>query len=166
MRAWQSMHHMSALRLNNYPELAAAPQPGQLRAGEHCDYGSLTILMPHQMAADSPVGADGLQVFSQGEWRNVQVPPDTFVINIGDLMARWTNDRWQSTLHRVVVPDESATHTPRRMSLAFFHQPDWEAVVDALPSCIREGEQRRHAPTTAGLHIKEKFEAAGVTIEA
>lgn len=72
--------------------------PGQLRAGAHSDYGSLTIL-----ATEDKSG--GLQVFNaSGAWVDVPIARDCFIINIGDLMARWTNDTWVSTLHRVVNP--------------------------------------------------------------
>ena len=88
---------ISALRALNYPETNTPPKPGQLRAGAHTDYGSLTILLPQ-------AGSGGLQIFTpEGDWREVPPVPGAFVINIGDLMALWTNDRWVSTLHRVVT---------------------------------------------------------------
>ena len=90
--------HISRLRVRNYPEQKHAPSPGQLRAGAHSDYGSLTILNTE----DRP---GGLQVFNAaGHWVDVPIIEGTFVINIGDLMARWTNDAWVSTLHRVINP--------------------------------------------------------------
>jgi isopenicillin N synthase-like dioxygenase len=99
---------VSALRALHYPPTIDVPLAGQQRAGAHTDYGSLTILRPQP-------GSRGLQIRVQGEWRDVPTSPDTFVINIGDLMARWTADAWVSTLHRVVaLPDQ-----PARQSLAF-----------------------------------------------
>ena len=155
---------MSALRLNNYPALSQPPLPRQLRAGAHCDYGTLTVLMPHQ----GDRGGEGLQVYSQDAWRDVDVPAGVFVINVGDLIARWTNDRWKSTLHRVVVREGSGDAdghvAARRMSLAFFHQPDWDADVEVVPSCVTAGSQPLYEPTTAGKHIKDKFEAAGISV--
>ena len=106
---------ISALRALNYPALAQQPAPGQIRAGAHTDYGSLTILLPQP-------GSRGLEISPEGAGRGSPVA-GAFVINIGDLMARWTNDRWVSTLHRVVNPEEAARR--RRQSLAFFHQPNW-----------------------------------------
>src|SRR5208282_751256 len=86
---------ISAMRMLNYPHSNAAPQPGQLRAGAHSDYGSLTILL-----ADAAPG--GLEIRSpDGQWVAVPALPGAFIVNIGDLMALWTNDRWVSTLHRV-----------------------------------------------------------------
>ncbi len=100
---------ISALRALNYPALDAPPKPGQIRAGAHTDYGSLTILLPQ-------AGSRGLQILSpEGDWVEVPPVPGAFVINIGDLMARWTNDRWTSTLHRVVIPEDGGA--ARRQSL-------------------------------------------------
>ena len=95
--AGQTGQAANALRAVNYPARDTAPLPGQLRAGAHTDYGTLTILR------QDAVG--GLEVLDPGgRWAGVEPVPGAFVINIGDLMARWTNDRWRSTLHRVVDP--------------------------------------------------------------
>ncbi len=111
---------ISALRALNYPHQSGPiAQPGQLRAGAHTDYGSLTILLPQPETY-------GLEILMpSGEWSAVPPIDDAFVINIGDLMARWTNDRWVSTLHRVVNSNSNGTTSNRRQSLAFFHQPNW-----------------------------------------
>jgi len=71
--------------------------------------------------------------------------PGAFIINIGDLMALWTNDRWVSTLHRVVNPPPNAGGSTRRQSFAFFHQPNWDAEIACLKSCLAPGET---APTS------------------
>ena len=89
--------HITNFSVLHYPEQAKPPLPGQLRAGAHTDYGSLTILKP-----DNAPG--GLQVQKDGNWIDVPTLPGTFIVNLGDLMADWTNDRWVSTLHRVVNP--------------------------------------------------------------
>jgi isopenicillin N synthase-like dioxygenase len=90
--------HWCALRTLNYPHQEKPPAPGALRISPHSDYGTLTILR----ADDAP---GGLQVLKQdGGWMDVKMHPDSFVINIGDLMQRWTNDRWMSTVHRVINP--------------------------------------------------------------
>ncbi|MGF1625797.1 MAG: isopenicillin N synthase family dioxygenase, partial [Alphaproteobacteria bacterium] len=122
--------HVSGLRILNYPEQAVPPEPGQIRAGAHTDYGSLTIL--RQEAAPG-----GLQVLGpDGGWLDVPAHPDSLVVNLGDLMQRWTNDRWRSTLHRVVNPPPDAQGRSRRQSIAFFHQPNWDARIDCIPSCL------------------------------
>lgn len=94
-----------------------------------------------------------------GAWTPVPPIPGAFVINIGDLMAQWTNDRWISTLHRVVNPPPDAGGLERRQSLAFFHQPDWDAEIAALPACVAPGETARHAPVRSGPHLMGKFRA-------
>jgi isopenicillin N synthase-like dioxygenase len=144
---------VSALRALNYPEPAEAPLPGQLRAGAHSDYGSLTILLPEA----SPGGLEVLA--SDGAWRSVPPVPGAFIINIGDLMARWTNDRWVSTLHRVVNPPPDAKGSVRRQSLAFFHQPNWEAGIACLPSCLGADGAARYAPVRSGPYLMSKFQA-------
>lgn len=144
-------HHSSALRANHYPEPKAPPRPGQLRAGAHSDYGSLTIL--RQEAAPGGLEIKG----PDGAWHPVPHVADAFVINIGDLMARWTNDRWVSTLHRVVNPPPDATGSTRRQSLAFFHQPNWDAVVECIPTCLALGGTPKYQPVGAGAHLMAKF---------
>jgi len=87
--------HWSALRALNYPEQIHPPNPGQLRIAPHSDYGVLTILR----ADDAPGGLEVLRV--DGSWSPVVIPEDCFCVNLGDLMQRWTNDQWRSTVHRV-----------------------------------------------------------------
>ncbi len=138
---------ISALRALNYPALDHAPAPGQIRAGAHTDYGSLTILLPQ-------AGSRGLEILSpEGRWREIAPIPGAFVVNIGDLMARWTNDRWVSTLHRVVIPDDGGAQ--RRQSLAFFHQPNWSAVIESLAP----GEAPKYAPVRSGPYLMSKFQS-------
>ncbi|MCC7359438.1 MAG: isopenicillin N synthase family oxygenase [Anaerolineales bacterium] len=140
----------SFLRVINYPAPAAPPEPGQLRAGAHTDYGTLTILRAENVAG-------GLQVQTRaGEWVDVAVPPEAFVVNLGDMLMRWTNDRWRSTLHRVVNPPLSAGAVSRRQSLAFFHNPNPEALIECLPNCCDAAHPARYAPITAGAFIAEK----------
>lgn len=142
--------HMTNLVLSNYPDQPDAPRAGQLRAGAHTDYGSLTILK----AEDRP---GGLEVqMASGAWASVPIVPDAFVINIGDLMAQWTNDRWVSTMHRVVNPPRDKAVGSRRQSLIFFHQPNYDALVECLPSCL-DGGVAKHPPITSGEHLMAKM---------
>ena len=144
---------ISALRALNYPETDTPPLAGQLRAGAHTDYGSLTILLPQP-------GSGGLQIFTpEGDWREVPPVEGAFVINIGDLMALWTNDRWVSTLHRVVNPDVGATRSARRQSLAFFHQPNWHQEIACIETCLEQGEAPRYQPVQSGPYLMGKFNA-------
>jgi len=143
--------HISSLCLNHYPALDSPALPGQLRAGEHTDYGSLTIV--------TPTAAPGrLQVLTREDgWVEVEPAPGHFVVNIGDLMAQWTNDRWVSTLHRVALPDPKDGPQSRRLSLVFFHQPDDDALIECIPTCLAPGHAPLHAPTTSGEHLRLKI---------
>ncbi|MCT2059815.1 isopenicillin N synthase family dioxygenase, partial [Dietzia cinnamea] len=143
---------ISMLRAINYPHMDEPPLPGQMRAGAHTDYGSLTIVRQE----DAP---GGLEVFTQdGDWVRVPVMPGALVVNIGDLMAQWTNDLWISTRHRVRPPQPDVSGNTRRMSLVFFHQPNYDAIIECLPSCVAAGEKPRYAPITSGDHLTQKFE--------
>lgn len=144
---------VSALRALNYPAQTVAPKPGQLRAGAHSDYGSLTILLPQ-------AGSRGLEIMNHdGEWIPVPPVPDAFIINIGDLMALWTNDRWVSTLHRVVNPSIGDDATARRQSFAFFHQPNWHAKIECIDSCLEPGEKPKYEPVLSGPYLMGKFQS-------
>ena len=144
--------HTSALRALHYPDLRGhGVEPGQLRAGAHSDYGTLTLLRQD----DAP---GGLQVFGvDGEWHEVPAIDGAYVVNVGDALQRWTNDAWRSTVHRVVVPPADADRDCSRQSMAFFHNANWDAVIDCLPTCLAAGEQPRHPPITAGQHLMDKF---------
>lgn len=136
---------ISALRALHYPATKGAAELGQQRAGAHSDYGSLTILLPQ-------VGSRGLEIERPGGgWEEVPTEPGAFVINIGDLMARWTADRWVSTLHRVVAHPGQ----PARQSLAFFHQPNWDAEIRPL-----DGSDA-YPPVRSGPYLMDKFRATG-----
>ena len=136
---------ISALRALNYPATGAVSDDNQQRAGAHTDYGTLTILLPQP-------DRRGLQArMPNGDWVDVPTPKGAFVINIGDLMARWTADRWVSTLHRVIaLPDQ-----PARQSLAFFHQPDWDAQIVPL-----DGSDA-YPPVKSGPYLMNKFQSTG-----
>ncbi|MEN9645811.1 MAG: hypothetical protein RL238_2480 [Actinomycetota bacterium] len=138
--------HTSAMRALDYPARGDVLD-GQFGASAHTDYGTLTVLL-----ADTT--QRGLQVQGpDGEWLDATPVPGSFVVNLGDAMARWTNDRWRSTMHRVVVPAR------RRQSIAFFHNANWDALIDCIPSCLEPGEVPRHPPIEAGPHLMQKFRA-------
>jgi isopenicillin N synthase-like dioxygenase len=146
--------HVSTMRLNFYPEQRVAPLPGQIRAGAHSDYGAFTILR-------TEAAPGGLQVVRRGgTWIDVPSIANGFVVNIGDLLMRWTNDRWVSTLHRVINPPESERARATRMSVAFFAVPNHDIEVRCFASCTAAGNPPRYAPTTAGAHWRAKILAA------
>jgi len=148
-------HHLSALRALNYPSTSAPLLPEQQRAGAHSDYGSVTILKP-----DPFVG--GLEVqLPSGEWVSAPNVSDGFIVNVGDLLARWTNDRWISTLHRVSnATGPSDEPTPRRQSIAYFMNPNYDAEISAIPTCLGEDEIAKYLPVLAGEHLIKQFNAA------
>jgi isopenicillin N synthase-like dioxygenase len=143
--------HISMFRVLNYPSQLDAPLDGQLRAGAHSDYGSLTILRQENRPG-------GLQVRNlSGEWVDVPAVPGTFVVNIGDLMAQWTNDLWVSTVHRVVNPPRDLAADSARMSLVFFHQPNYDALVSCLDGCATPDRPAKYEPISSGDHLLGKF---------
>ncbi|ROL43190.1 UPF0676 protein [Anabarilius grahami] len=115
--------HMNATSLRSlyYPPVdSTRVKENQVRCGEHSDYGSITLLF------QSTEG--GLQVQNRAE-EFVSAPciPGTVLVNIADLMQRWTSDVYVSVVHRVLLPPAGVSRT--RQSLAFFVQPDDESVI-------------------------------------
>ncbi len=135
---------MCVLRLLHYPPQPANPQPGEQGCGEHTDWGCLTLLWQDE--------AGGLQVRSGGRWIDAPPVPSTFVVNIGDMFARWTNDRYRSTPHRVV--NRSGRD---RYSMPFFFEGNPGHTVAALDGCVRPGEAPRYPPTTVSDHLAEMY---------
>ena len=145
--------HFSTLPVNHYPEPDGDPLPNQIRAGEHTDFGSLTILAVSERAG-------GLQVkLRDGAWLDVTAEPDEFIVNIADMMQRWTNDRWLSNVHRVVNPPTEARSGSRRMSLGYFLHPNYDAEIACLPTCQGPGNPPRYPPVRAGDMMRRKLEA-------
>lgn len=141
----------SVIRANNYERRAgaAAPLPDQMRMGAHSDYGSLTILLADRVP--------GLQIRDDaGEWHDVLPPEGGLLVNLGDLLAEWTNDRWRSTVHRV-VPPPPGDGPARRRSIAWFQQPNEDAVIEVLDVCTSPENPAKYPPTTAGGHLLAKL---------
>lgn len=139
---------VSVLRVIHYPPASQKVAEGQSGCGAHTDYGCITVL------AQDEVG--GLQVRSRkGGWIEAEPIADTFVINIGDLMARWTNDRWVSTAHRVRSP---ATEIDR-YSMPFFVEPNFDTRVACIPSCQSAEHPSRYEPVLSGEWLMSRFDA-------
>ncbi len=148
--------HVTAMRINHYPPQKTAPPPGQIRAGAHTDFGAFTILM----GEDEP---GGLQVQdADGRWYDVATTPDAFVVNVGDLLQRWTNDVWTSNFHRVVNPPAEIGATARRISIGFFHQPNYDAVVECLPTCRNADRPALYRPVTSGAFRDIRYEETDI----
>lgn len=140
--------HISTVVANYYYPPTGAPLPGQLRKGAHTDWGSLTILYQDDIG--------GLQVRHGDNWRDVPFVPGSFVINIGDMMAFWTGGRWVSTVHRVCNPPHGASNA--RVSIPFFHLPNYDAQIDPLPRRRSAGAESGPG-TTPGQWYQEKMAA-------
>lgn len=139
-------HPTCTTRLLHYPPQPAAAAPGQIGCGAHTDWGALTLL-----AQDD---AGGLQVQQRsGSWTDVVPVPGAFVVNIGDMMQRWTNDRWPSTMHRVI----NRRSDRDRWSIAYFFDLDAESVIVPLPSCVSAQNPSKYGPITAGEHLVEMY---------
>lgn len=142
----------NVLRSINYERRAGDPDPveGQMRMGAHTDYGILTVLLADPVPGLQIVGPDG-------RWYGVQPAPGAFLVNLGDALAVWTNDRWRSTLHRVVPPPRSADGPVRRRSFAFFHDGNLDARMECLPTCTDGAHPPKYAPITIGEHLINKI---------
>ena len=142
-------NHLSNLGANWYPPQPVEPEPGVVRCSQHIDFSALTILYQD----DAP---GGLEVRDRsGAWRPVPPLPGSFVVNLGDLMNRWTSDRWQATPHRVVNPPRPAAHTGR-ISIPYFQMPNWDAVIECAPTCLPESGVAHYPAVVAGPHAEER----------
>ena len=129
-----------------YPPQPAMANYNQIGAGAHTDWGGITIL-----AQDD---AGGLEVRNaDGEWIEAKPLADTFIINLGDLTARWTNGLYNSTMHRV----KNNRSNRDRYSVPFFYSPRADAVIEPVPTCVSADHPRRFATCTASDHIAEMF---------
>jgi isopenicillin N synthase-like dioxygenase len=141
----ETMYHLR--HIHYPPQRTSTPAPGQLGCGVHTDYGTVTLL------ADDGVG--GLQVMRRdGAWIDVRIPDDLLVVNLGDLMAIWTNDRWVSNPHRVVNPPDTD-----RYSMPLFVTPPYHAEIACLESCLAPGQQPAYPPQLAGEYLMSRLDA-------
>jgi isopenicillin N synthase-like dioxygenase len=139
-------HPTCTTRLLHYPPQPAAALPGQIGCGAHTDWGALTLL-----AQDD---AGGLQVqLPDGRWIDAEPLAGSFIVNVGDMSQRWTNDRWRSTMHRVINRSSGRD----RWSIAYFFDLDAEAVVTPLAQCTSAADPARYGPLTAGEHLIEMY---------
>jgi isopenicillin N synthase-like dioxygenase len=141
---------IGTMRLNYYPAQTEVPRAGQLRAGAHTDYGGFTILSGEDVPG-------GLQVRTRADdWIDVRTEPTNFVINIGDLLMRWTNDRWLSNLHRVANPPTTVSRA--RLSIAFFNHPNYDVLIE----CLAPTGQAKHLPVLSGDYRDLKYSKTGL----
>lgn len=141
--------HTSTMRAIHYPPQERPPEPGQLRAGEHTDYDTLTILKGEDVPG-------GLQVrLRNGSWVDVHPRADAFVCNIGDLMMRWTNDKWVSNPHRVANPPAEFARRGR-LSIPFFHNPNVNAEIRCIRAFYGRDESEKYPPVRFGEYYLSK----------
>ncbi|KAF2071064.1 hypothetical protein CYY_007618 [Polysphondylium violaceum] len=140
---------MCAFRMIHYPgveQSGATDNQGKvsLSAGEHTDYGCITLLCQDTTG--------GLQVGDiHGNWINAVPIKDTFVVNIGDMLNRWTNGIYHSTPHRVLSPKQD------RFSYVFFFEPHYKTPVTCLPSCSSAENPPKYEPILAGDYLMSRF---------
>jgi isopenicillin N synthase-like dioxygenase len=137
---------LSTLRLLHYPPHPADAKAGQAGAGAHTDYGVLTLLLQDANG--------GLQVKdSDDSW--IHAPPiaGTFIVNIGDAIARWTNDIYRSTVHRVVNVSGN-----RRYSVPFFYSGNADHPIKCLPNCLKPGETPKYEEATIAEHMMQMYQ--------
>lgn len=147
-------HPTYTFNVNWYPGMAQVGRPadGQFRIGPHTDFGTLTLLHREE-------GAGGLQVHTaDDEWVDAPFHPEAFTINVGDLLSRWTGDRWRSARHRVLPPQDSAPDEDL-VSLVFFYECNADALVESLPPPVGH---KRYTPVYAGDYLLEKYRAISI----
>jgi isopenicillin N synthase-like dioxygenase len=151
----KTAHSTFTMNINWYPPatIAGTPEENQFRIGPHTDFGTFTIL-------DREPGRGGLQVWSPaGDWEDAPYDPDAFTINTGDLLARWSGDRWKSNRHRVLPPQSEAPDEDL-VSLVYFYEADWDARIESLQPPI--GKVNDHPPVVASEFLKRLLDAITV----
>ena len=145
---------LATLRLLHYPPQPDATEDGQMGAGTHTDYGCVTLLLTDEVG--------GLEVRTRsGEWIKAPYLPGAFICNIGDCLMRWTNDIYTSTPHRVVSPAGR-----ERYSIAFFLDPNPDAVIECLPPCKSADNPPRYTPIRGDDYLESRlsptYQASGL----
>ncbi|MFF5775851.1 isopenicillin N synthase family dioxygenase [Streptomyces virginiae] len=147
-------HPTWGFNLNWYPgtEVVGPPLPGQFRIGAHTDFGTVTVL-------DRQLGAGGLQIHTNADgWQDAPFDPGALTVNIGDLMARWTGDRWRAGRHRV-LPPPTDTPTEELISLVYFYECDPHTRVESLPAPVGRVV---HDPVDSHTYLRGKLDSISV----
>ncbi|SDT23537.1 isopenicillin N synthase family dioxygenase [Bradyrhizobium canariense] len=151
--------HTSTMRVIYYGPQEEPPEPGQLRGGEHTDFGTLTILK----AENAP---GGLEVKTRsGNWIAVKAEPGAFVCNIGDIMMRWTNNHWISNLHRVTNPPPELSNIGRT-SVVFFHNPNVDAEIRCENGFYGAEREEQYPPEKFGdIYLNKQMKSQHMTTD-
>ncbi|EXS71219.1 isopenicillin N synthase family dioxygenase [Sphingobium sp. Ant17] len=138
---------LATLRLLHYPPQPANSAPGEKGCGAHTDFGGITILLQD--------GVGGLQVWDHdaATWLNAHPIPGAFIVNLGDLIGRWTNDRYRSTVHRVINSSGR-----ERYSVPFFFAGNPDHRVECIKTCLSNGELAKYPPVTVDEHMRRRYE--------
>jgi isopenicillin N synthase-like dioxygenase len=138
---------MVTLRMVRYPPHPPQADERTFGAGAHTDWGALTILAQDRHG--------GLEVqLPDGRWAEAPPVAGSFVVNLGDMIPRWTNDLYRSNPHR--VRNRHSGGEPR-YSIPFFYEPDYLARIEPVPGTVRPGEAPRWSACTAGEHLREMY---------
>jgi isopenicillin N synthase-like dioxygenase len=141
--------HSGAVMLLHYPPITEPLLPGQLRSGAHTDFGTMTLLVHHG-------SAEGLEIQRpDGSWLHAPSIPGAAIVNVGDLLTRWTNGQLRSVLHRVVPPQGEAAPRPR-YSATLFYEPRHEVVISCLEPCQSPSKPALFPPITAGERLEAR----------
>lgn len=136
------------LRLLHYPPQSGEIEEEEIGCGAHSDYGCMTLLATDENS--------GLQIKARdGQWLFVPPRPGDFIVNIADMMQRWTNDLYQSTIHRVVNISGR-----ERYSIPFFFDPDYDAMIECLPTCCDVDNPPQYEPVMAGHYQRMRLTGA------
>lgn len=137
---------MAQLRLLHYPPHRINENSNILSCGEHTDYGCVTILYTDNVS--------GLQIKDgNGEWHSAPSIPGAFIINIGEIMERWTNGLYKATEHRVL--DNGGKD---RYSIPFFFDPNHDAIIECIPTCMSADHPPKYAPIKAADYLNTRFD--------
>jgi isopenicillin N synthase-like dioxygenase len=143
----------SILRAIYYPPITSEPD-GAIRSEQHEDINLITLLVG--------ASAEGLQLLNkQNEWKAITAGPGQIVVNVGDMLQRFTNNYLKSTTHRVVNPPREKWHEPR-LSIPFFLHPRSEMRLDCLENCINENNPMHYEPISAGEYLDERLIEIGL----
>ncbi|KAL3441326.1 hypothetical protein BJX65DRAFT_255530 [Aspergillus insuetus] len=142
-----SKDSITMCRAHRYPPTTKEMAAKTRGIGAHTDFGALTLLLQDDVG--------GLEVYYEPDdtWYPVPYVPDAFVMNIGDMLERWTNNRYKSTRHRVISPVSDKD----RYSIAFFNEGLLDQVITCIPTCVEEGEEPLHEPITAEQHLRNRY---------
>jgi isopenicillin N synthase-like dioxygenase len=136
---------LATARLIHYPQAHERSADDQLGCGAHTDYGCLTLL--------DWDGTPGLQLLrTDDQWMDVVVPDGAIIVNLGDMLQRWTNDLYRSTRHRVIPPTERP-----RYSVPVFISPRWDTVIACLDACVTDDRPARYQPMLAGEYMQSRY---------